>query len=52
LDQMIKDLENQYLIVFKSDFTQSSGEHQIEVRTKSRRYTVRARRGYFVNENL
>jgi Ca-activated chloride channel homolog len=52
LDQMIKDLENQYLIVFKSDFTQSSGEHQIEVKTKSRRYKVRARRGYFVNEKL
>lgn len=49
MDQMIKDLENQYLIVFKSEFTGKGGEHKIEVQTRSRRYNILARRGYFVS---
>lgn len=49
MDQMIRDLENQYLIGFISKNPYASRHHRIEVKSK-RGYDVRARQGYFVDE--
>jgi len=49
LSQMTKDLENQYLLVFRPQTPNDIGKHKIEiVSKKSRTHVVRARRGYFV----
>lgn len=47
-DQFVRDLENQYLIVFASQTGGELGNHKIEVKTKKWRCKVRARQGYYV----
>ncbi|MBN1550298.1 VWA domain-containing protein [bacterium] len=49
LDNMIRDLENQYLMGFISNYSEQIGEHKITVKCKKWRCTVRARKGYFVD---
>ncbi len=47
-DQLVRDLENQYLLVFISQAGGVPGNHKIEVKTKKWRSKVRARQGYYV----
>lgn len=49
MDQMIRDMENQYLIGFISKVSDVSSHHRIEVMCK-KGYHTRARRGYFIEK--
>lgn len=49
MDQMVKDLENQYLLAYISKIPDAGKHHKIEVKTK-RGYNIRARQGYCVGE--
>jgi hypothetical protein len=45
-DQVIQDFRTSYLLTFSPQGVARGGWHDLTVRTKDRRYTVRARRGY------
>jgi hypothetical protein len=42
----LQEFRESYLLSYIPDGVSSSGRHQITVRVKNRRYTVRARTGY------